>query len=184
MAEPTLRLDLRAVLPIVALATVVLIIIFVQLCGSEDVEPRAQGNGAPILTATPFTPGPSPTPGPTATPDPSGPARDLTRRVDLATIEAALAEYRQENGGYPNTNGNIQTLCAFVEVDEGCALREVLDPVPGDPLGNPSGNGYWYASDGQSYIVYAQRESEQTAECPDHPVHLGAFASLLCVQGP
>lgn len=184
MAEPTLRLDLRAVVPIVALTTVVLIIIFVQLCGSEDVDPLAQGNGAPILTATPFTPGPSPTPGPTATPDPAGPARDLTRRLDLATIERALGEYRQDNGSYPNTNGNIQTLCAFGEVDFGCALLEVLDPIPSDPLGNPGGNGYWYASDGETYIVYSQRESEQIAACPDHPVHLQGFASLLCVQGP
>lgn len=185
MAGPTVRLDLRAVLPIAALAIVVLVIILVQLCGTEDVNPQAQRpDESPLPTNVPFTPGPSPTPGPTATPDPAGGSRDLERLIDLTAVEQALDEYREENGSYPSTDGNIQTLCAFTEFDRGCALLDVLDPLPSDPRGDPGSNGYWYTSDGTSFVVYAQREGDQIPACAEHPAHLATFAAVLCVQGP
>ena len=187
MAGPTVRLDLRAVLPVAALVAVVLVIIFVELCGREELGPMAQGPSR--ATATPISPGPSPTPAPaaaTATQEAllAGAERDLTRRQDLAAIQQALERYRQERGRYPDTGGNIQTLCAFADVDAGCDLEETLSPLPQDPLGNPGTNGYWYAATGARYTIYARRESERLPACPEHPDHLREIASLLCVQGP
>ncbi len=195
MADPaTVRIDLRAVIAVVALGIVVLVIIFVELCGREDVEPLAQGTQPPAEDTTPEpqpptpTPGPSPTPGPptdTPAPQPGGDERDVTRQQDLQAIAQALEEYRDDNGEYPNSDGNIQSLCVFEDTDVGCELREVLDPLPIDPLGEPaSENGYWYASDGDTYTVYAQRESNEVPACPEHPDHLSQFDSLICVRGP
>ncbi len=192
MAESTVRLDLRAVISIAALGIVVLAIIFVELCGREDVPSLAQvPSPVPQDTSTPaeaVTPGPSPTAGDaTATEESQVPAegeeRDIIRQFDLAVIKRALEEYREENGSYPDSGNNIQTFCAFPDVDAGCELEEVLSPLPEDPLGDPAANGYWYASDGRRFTVYAQRESGRFEACPDHPDHLQDFDSLLCLQG-
>ena len=194
--SPTVRLDLRAVLPIAALAVIVLVIIFVELCGRNDVGPLVdaiptaidRGTATPVTPVPTATPGPTPTPAPpTATPEPEpgGAERDATRVEDLETIEQALEEYVQENGNYPDSGGNVQTLCVFPESDIACELEDVLSPIPTDPLGEPlAENGYWYASDGETFTVYAQRESEQFETCAQHPDHLQGFDSLLCVQGP
>ncbi len=195
MAGRSVRIDLRAALPVAALGVVVLVIIFVELCGREEVKPLAQSTPVEVATATPFTPGPTSTPGPSPTIAPeqatatmaalTGDAdRDVIRLQDLAKIKEALEVYRDEHGGYPNTQGNIQTLCAFIGADEGCALKEVLDPLPEDPLGDPGTNGYWYASNGATYTLYAVREAEQLEECPEHPDHLKDFPSIMCAQGP
>ena len=193
--QPSVRLDLRAVLPAAALAVVVLVIVFVELCGREDVEPYAQSTPFPeVPTATPaptFTPGPSPTGGgeePTATEaqvQPGGEERDTARVLDLDAIRDALEQYRQEQGEYPDSGGNVQTLCVFPEFDKGCELKDVLDPLPIDPLGEPiTENGYWYSGTGDEYAVFAQRESDLFPECPEHPAFLRQFDTILCVQGP
>ena len=192
MAEPqTFRIDLRAALPVAAFAVVVLVIIFIELCGRQDI------NDAPLLQSTPVTPNLTPvtdaTPGevverPTATPAPASPEeqeRDAQRARDLRAVQQALEQYFAENNTYPDTAGNVQTLCAFEEFDQGCALLEVAPDLPAvDPLGDPANNGYWYASTGSRYIVYAIRESELFPACEEHPDHLKEIESLMCVQGP
>ncbi|MEX1255273.1 MAG: type II secretion system protein GspG [Dehalococcoidia bacterium] len=188
-----MKLDLRAVLPIAALTIVVLVIIFAQICGSEDVV-------APEVVSTPpetptaeepgetATPGPSPTeePGaPTATEEPGGgeEERDVARQEDLTRLAFGLEAYRQENDAYPTTDGNVQSLCVFPG-DAACELEEIIGDLPNDPLGEPaSENGYWYASDGDTYTVWAQRETDTVPECPDHPSHLEGVDSLQCAQG-
>ena len=130
----------------------------------------------PVATAEP----PS---GPTATPGPGAGDRDAVRELDLAVIAQALEQYREQTGAYPDTAGQVQTICVF-EVDVGCELHEVLDPVPLDPLPDATRNGYWYAGTKTEFTVYAQRESDALPECPGHPDHLGAFDSLYCVSGP
>ncbi len=127
------------------------------------------------------TPGPTPT---AAGPPPGADERDTTRRQDLNAIQRALEEYRDEHSSYPNTGGGIQSLCAYSALDAGCELEGFLSPLPEDPLGAPSDNGYWYASDGRRYTLYAQRESDRYQACPEHPEHLSRFDSLLCVEGP
>ena len=185
----SVRLDLRTALPILAVAAIVLSVIVIEFCGRTDVKPLVLV--PPGDTATPgetFTPGPSPTPGPpTETPTlgpPSGDdGRDALRVQNLEQIQVALEQYRQDNGQYPSTSNNIQSLCAFDPQDAGCALREVLDPLPQDPLGNPVENGYFYTSDGETYTLYALREGDQAPECGDHPQHLKDLDSLICISG-
>ncbi len=204
MAGPegtTIRIDLRVAAPFLVLGLVILAIIVSELCGKTKVEPLPQGTPfveGPTSTPAPtFTPGPSPTESPaeaTATQASSaaGSDRDEVRVRDLGRIRQALADYKEEHGNYPSTGGGIQSLCAFTEFDKGCALEEVLDTIPVDPLGDPGKNGYWLASDGRTYVVYAQRESELfvqsgpdlSAPCDEHPDHLRAFRSIFCVRSP
>jgi hypothetical protein len=187
----TVQIDLRAVLPVAVLALVVLTIIFVEICGREDVKLTTESPtpGGPTATVGPtFTPGPTPTVGPeqeTATAEVAagGEDRDQQRQLDLADIQDALEAYFEDEDEYPNTNGNIQTVCVF-EQDIGCALTDVIDPIPSDPLGEPAENGYFYQSDGETYVLYAIRESELLPECDEHPEHLAGFDSIMCLRGP
>ncbi len=194
MAGSSVRLDPRAVLPIAALAIVILTIIFIELCGREDIdslvqEPEQQ-SGLPTATLGPtFTPGPSPTVGPTVptvspTPMPGGRDRDATRVGDLQSLQAALQLYFADHDEFPSNEGTIQTLCVFPEFDVGCDLLDVLNQLPTDPVGDASTNGYFYASDGSTYTLYAQRESGSFPECLEHPEFLKDFDSLLCFSGP
>jgi Type II secretion system (T2SS), protein G len=188
-----IHLDLRTILPIAAFGIIVLVIIFIELCGRDDVEPLAsapdpvdtatQGPAVATETADPSTTAEAPTPTTGSDGEPGEGERDVTRQQDLAAIASALAEYRTDSGSYPDSNGDVQSLCAF-DVDAGCELSEVLDPIPEDPLGDPGTNGYWYASDGDTFTAWAQRESDQGEECDNHPDHLSSFDSLFCVAGP
>ena len=197
MAGPestTIRIDMRAALPVLALAFVVLLIIFVELCGKTDIKPVAP-EGTPFIAGPTSTPGPSPTEGPSATPEPAEATatlesassladRDEVRQTDLHTIQDALEQYFDENGEYPSTGGGIQTICAFEDDDKGCALKEVLDPIPFDPLESPGANGYWLQSTETSYTIYSQRESTLFEACPEKPAHLEEFRSVFCLQNP
>ncbi len=195
MAGPestTIRIDLRAALPVLALVLVVLVIIFVELCGKTDVEP-ATAEGTPIITGPTSTVGPTETPGPSPTEAPdqatatqenaaAGADRDEIRQADLVTIRNAMEQYREENGEYPSTGGGIQTICTFEDDDKGCDLKEVLDPIPSDPLGNPGQNGYWLESTEDTFTIYAQRESDLLEACPEKPGHLEDFRTVFCVS--
>jgi hypothetical protein len=121
------------------------------------------------------------------TPVPGDPAsRDAERRDDLLTLAGAAAEVRDEEGSYPTTGGNVQTLCAYEQLDQGCAFREVLSPLPLDPLGDPVRNGYWYSSDGETARFYASLEIEGTdaERCVTSDVELGKKNFVLCIQVP
>ena len=197
-----MRFDPRYTLPAGALAIVILVVIFVQLCGSEStpkVDESVLNTGATATLGPTFTPGPSPTPGPpsetpgateaapaTVPPDAPGTKeeRDVLRQQDLAALQAALQQYQDEHDEYPDSKGGIQTFCVYREIDAGCKLDEFLSQLPQDPLGNPAKNGYHYTSDGSEYTVYAQREADQAPQCAEHPAPLKSFKSLMCVTGP
>jgi hypothetical protein len=115
-------------------------------------------------------------------------ARDAQRLQDLASLEATLAKYRDRFGKYPDTDANIQTMCAYKELDKGCDLKKVLNEdeqhILADPLGEPLANGYWYASDGDSYTIWMRREGpEKPGEpiCPEVIPHLKDKAPLFCI---
>jgi hypothetical protein len=188
----TIRIDVRALLPVLVLAFIVLVIIFVELCGKTDVEPF-EPSGTPIPVGPTSTVGPTATTGPTSTPDPAqgtatqesataGADRDEIRQADLNSIASALEEYLAENGNYPSTEDGIQTVCTFEDDDEGCALREFLNPIPSDPLGNPGTNGYWLQSTDDTFTIFAQRESDLFEACDDKPAHLEDFGSVFCIR--
>ncbi len=105
------------------------------------------------------TPGPPPTPPPSPTPEPGAADRDARRAEDLELIARALSEFHRSHGAYPDTGDSIQTLCVYEDLDAGCALKEYLDPLPAGPLKDSARDGYWYQSDGKSYVVFAVLES-------------------------
>jgi type II secretory pathway pseudopilin PulG len=152
------------------------------------VYPTSAAFAGPRLTRTPRPPTLTPhplTPTITPTPQPGAGERDLQRRLNLESIRTALEEYRKKEGSYPNTSGNIQTLCAYKDLDEGCKLTKVLDPLPStDPLGDPLTNGYWYASDGKSFVVYALQETEPGPDVPrcEKPDALKDLQRVYCVR--
>jgi len=198
MAGPegtTIRIDLRAALPVLALGFVILVIIFVELCGKTDLKPITP-SGTPFVPGPTVTPGPSPTEGPSPSPLPAEPTatpenaaagadRDEIRQTDLNTIQDAMEQYREENGEYPSTGDGIQTVCTFEDNDEGCALKEVLPQIPSDPLGSPGENGYWLQSTDTTYILYAQRESGLFPVCDKpKPDHLRDFQAVFCLHNP
>ncbi len=139
-------------------------------------------------TATPEGLQPTPIPRPTITGarpgDPN--ERDERRRADLLQLVGAAADYKNQKGSLPATNNNIQTLCAYETLDQGCALRDVLSPLPLDPLGSPVQNGYWYSSDGARAKFYASLEGEipDDQRCTTDDAELKKRAYLICVETP
>lgn len=126
-----------------------------------------------------------PTPPPPPTPsmeDLVGAAeRDEQRIQDLATIADALQVFYRRHGAYPLAEG-LQSFCQYRELDSGCRLEEVLDPLPADP--SPQGL-YRYLSDGQTFTLFVQLEGEAPpSDCPDPlPDVLVNAPGLYCVQG-
>ncbi len=109
--------------------------------------------------------------------------RDVTRTQDLGALQLVIETFAAERGSYPDTGGGVQSLCVFRDLDVGCVLLQVAS-LPEDPLGDAMVNGYFYASDGESYAVYAQRESDRFPACEGDSEFLQQFESLLCVRGP
>ncbi len=112
--------------------------------------------------------------------------RDVIRRQDLKVIQSALEQYAEQTGAYPTTKGQVQTLCVYRTLDAGCALQTILPTLPTDPLGSPGSNGYWYTSDGASYVLIAKQEEMEVedSQCPENLSHLGQAESLYCLRGP
>ncbi|MCI0849937.1 MAG: type II secretion system protein GspG, partial [Chloroflexi bacterium] len=132
-----------------------------------------------------------PTPSPDATPelptlegDPD--ERDAQRRADLSTIAAALEQHYDETGTYPTTGGALQTLCAYRNIDGGCALSEYLEEIPIDPKGEAAINGYFYASDGQRFSIFAGVEGSAepiSDDCYFQDSFADRLPVVLCVSG-
>lgn len=100
------------------------------------------------------------TPLPDILPPPEVLGQDARRRSDLKRVAAALAAYQERTGAYPNTDGNVQTACVFLDLDKLCVFREQLGrQTLTDPRGDGTRYGYWYASDGKAYALFATFES-------------------------
>ena len=183
--------------PLGLLALALLLVGWFSLTSDGDAEPAPPLGriGTPVRgtfvppTATPVgvrTPRPTPRApiqGAAGTPA----ERDAKRRSDLLILVDAFERLKAREGEYPSTGGNVQTLCAFEDLDEGCALKEILGPtLPVDPLGAQTQNGYWYSSDGDIFMVYASLEEEVPAEqlCDTDDANLQDKANLICVEFP
>jgi 4-amino-4-deoxy-L-arabinose transferase-like glycosyltransferase len=153
---------------------------------SKDRGPEFRAYYLPMLKPRETPPIPLPTfePTPTLTPRPGGADRDRARLSDLQRVQQALEAYKRKHGSYPGTGGGVQTLCVYKDEDVGCKLKEFLPDIPVDPLGEPTTTGYFYSSDGKTYTIYAERETETAPGCPDHPEHLAQLGPLMCVKGP
>ena len=186
--------------PIAAVLVVIVVALAMDLIFGGPSKPEVNNSAPPpdVLRATiaaaphsptPYAPPPTktPTPGPTAVPGVVAAERDQTRLLALATIAAALEQYRQKEGEYPSTGGNIQTLCTYKDVDAGCKLGEMLNAIPGDPLGDSVQNGYWYSSDGKSFVIIAGMDEPSNAtptKCEQRFAQHTKKANLCCLTGP
>lgn len=151
--------------------------------------PVRQAYIAPTATPVGQQVGATPRPRPTfagvaaAQGDPA--ARDTTRRNDLLRLIAAAQDLKKRDGSYPTTKGNVQTVCAYKDIDIGCKLKETFDGnLPSDPLGDPVKNGYWYSSDGNSVTVYAALEGEIPADqqCDTNDAELKKRQHVICLR--
>jgi hypothetical protein len=183
----------------IALIGVVLIALFRLDCttsGGAEPPPLLGAVGSPVRptyippTATPEGFAPTPRPRPTiAGLSGTEAERDGERRRHALIILNALQQLREQDGEYPTTGGNVQSLCVFSNVDAGCKLKDVLgSEPPEDPRGRSSTNGYWYQSDGNSARIYIAFEGEIPAEeiCPDpHPAFADLeYEYLICLSVP
>jgi len=182
-------------LPVIAVAAALLAILALDLATGGEAEPgeylgEAKNERFPYVapTATPVGLRPTPAARPTITGarpgDPN--ERDGKRRTDLLLLVEAAGRLKQQDGSLPTTNGNVQTLCAYEDLDQGCALKDVLSPLPLDPLGSPVQNGYWYSSSGQKAKFYASLEVEipEDQRCATEDAELKKRAYIICVETP
>jgi hypothetical protein len=193
----------RKLLPYAPIAAVVIAIVaalWLDLAFGGPSKPQVDNNAPPpeVLRATvaaaPASPSPyappataTPTAGPTGEPEFASVLRDKSRQDDLATIAAALEQYRQKEGEYPTTGGNIQTVCTYKEIDAGCKLEEFLNPIPSDPAGDAVKNGYWYSSDGKTFTLVAaveQPTSTTPGKCEQRFAEHTKKTNLYCLTGP
>lgn len=189
-----LKWNIIAPAALLALALVAVVWFDATSGGEATPEPFIGDVGTPVRSA--YVPNPTPAAAvvPTAvirpgtnvaagTPD----LRDAQRRTDLLLLLVAANTVRADDGEFPTTNGNVQTLCVFQEYDIGCTLEDALgSPPPVDPLGNPGENGYWYSSDGATMRIYASLEGAipETEQCVTDNAELNKQSNLICVQAP
>ena len=185
--------------PVVAVIVVIVVAVGLDLKFGGPGKPEIANSAPPAdsvratiealpTSSTPIAPQPTATVPAVATTvaGPDSAERDQTRMGDLMKTVAALQQYHQQNGEYPSTGGNIQTLCTYQDIDAGCKLKSLLDPIPQDPLGSSVINGYWYVSDGTSYAVMAGLESPSTSpsKCDADWLKHTNKPNLFCVTSP
>lgn len=182
--------------PVLAVSIVVIALLAMDLTfgGADNSEPlnlappTSEGGATPVPRTIAPRP-PTATPAPTATVE-AGPAahiRDTTRLGHMQALRDGLEKYREEEGQYPTTNGNVQTACVY-DIDALCELKEFVDPFPNDPLGDPGKNGYWYVSDGKTYLLVAAMEAPENASppeaCTEKVKEFTGKSQLLCLPNP
>ena len=181
------------------LGVVVLAILLTDVATGGDTEsPPPLGSsievtpGSRVVVVPTLVPLETPPPVIAATTTPSSEAdalaRDTHRLDDLALLPAALAKYKERFDEYPANGGNVQTMCAYQDLDIGCDLKEVLsdgeEDILEDPLGESLVNGYWYASDGETYTIWALREGPANPGdpvCAESVPHLRDKGPLFCI---
>ncbi|MEX2247889.1 MAG: hypothetical protein WEC75_14535 [Dehalococcoidia bacterium] len=184
------------IVPVGLFAAALLGIAWFDLTADSDAEPAAYlgAVGTPVrgTFVAPTRPPPGVTPSPRPRPTIAGASgtaeeRDGRRKADLLTLAYGFNSLRDAEGSFPTTNGNVQTLCAFKDLDVGCSVEEyVRVEPPEDPLGDPIQNGYWYSSDGQSMRVYASLEEEvpEGERCETEDANLRDKPNLICIELP
>ena len=185
------RWSIIAPLALLAVALVAVLGFDLAHTGEAKPPPLVGAIGTPVrgtlIPPTPTPKGLQPTAAPRAT-VPAGTAgtpadRDVARRKALLAAIGGFLQLKAKDGSFPTTQGHIQTLCAYKNLDVGCKLQQVLGDVPADPLGDPLQNGFWYESDGTYVKLYASLEQDipDSDRCPTDNVDLKKKANLICV---
>ena len=190
------RINWTIVLPVGLIALALLGVLWFDLTTGGEAKPEAYlgAIGTPVrgtFVAPPATPTTDATARPTAVvtvpPGAEGSAadRDQRRRTDVLVLYQAANTLKERDGSFPSTNGNVQTVCTYKDVDAACKLAEVLPgDIPHDPFG--ANAGYWYSSDGQSVAIYASLEGDipDGQKCNTDDAELVKHANVICVRGP
>lgn len=189
-----LRWNIIAPVGLLAIALLAVAWLDISTGGDAKPDPLVGAIGTPVRgtlvvpTSTPIGARATPKPRPTvAGVTGSAAERDSKRFADVLSLISALNQYKDREGAYPSTENNLQTLCAFKDLDQGCKLKDVLGhDAPEDPLGDPIHNGYWYQSDGTAAKVYTSLESDipDDRRCPTDNPDLQTKPSLICVNAP
>ncbi|HYM15137.1 MAG TPA: type II secretion system protein GspG [Dehalococcoidia bacterium] len=143
------------------------------------IAPTATPAGQPTAVGRPAQ-APTVAPGARGTPA----ERDQRRRLDLLLLVDAAAKYKTDKGSLPSTDGHVQSLCTYKNLDQGCKFASYLPGgvVPSDPVGN--GYNYWYSSDGTTARFYTSLEQPLgTGElpCVTTDAELVKHANVICV---
>jgi hypothetical protein len=139
---------------------------------------------APTATPIGFAPTPQPRPTIAGTVSGSPSDRDSKRRIDLLLLLDAANRIKQRDGSYPSTNGNVQSLCTYKDIDLGCKIQALA--AGGDAVADPAKIGYWYSSDGQSAKFYASLEGDipKDQQCQTNDAELKKHDNVICVKTP
>jgi hypothetical protein len=117
----------------------------------------------------------------TATPQPTPDDAiiDARRTGDLQRLTDALAVYVKRHGEYPSTHNAIMQVCGS-DTDAGCALKAVAP----DLIFSDAGDPYYYASDGNRYVLISREQATSDAcACPvGLPAELVA-GPVICRSG-
>jgi hypothetical protein len=108
--------------------------------------------------------------------------RDEKRKSDLLLLLAAAAKVKENDRSYPSTNGNVQSVCNYKDIDVACKIQSIA----GDAVADPAKIGYWYSSDGKTAKFYASLEGEvaKDLQCPTTDAELKKHDNLICVTAP
>jgi hypothetical protein len=138
-----------------------------------DVAPDAIVNVTATVVSTPAAAA-SPTP----VPDPV--TFDYARALDLLKVGKALDAYYEQHGTYPDSEGEVTTLCDETG-DPGCVLTTVMIDVPFDDGNDP----YWYLSDGSTFTLVARSalSQEDTTACPADLPPAITGVPVMCAAG-
>lgn len=185
------------VAPIALLAGVLLAVVWLDVATGGDAEPPPLIGklGTPVRgtfvapTATPVGFKPTRVPRPTVAGTATGTReeRDGRRRGDMLILIYGFQQIREEEGEFPSTGGNIQSLCVYKEIDQGCKLKDVIGAEPpSDPLGDPNENGYWYQSDGKTAKIYVSFEGEiaDDQRCDTDYIEFEDDPNMICPAIP
>lgn len=151
-----------------ALAAIIMIGVLYLLAGGSS----GEAESPPEATATAYSR--TPTAGVDAA------TLDFARTLDLLAIRDALGAYYDEYGNFPNSGGEVVTLCE--EPGEvGCALTDFDNDLAFDD-GTAT---YWYASDGAAYTLIARVSLEQPdgQTCPDELPATLSDGPVICMTG-
>lgn len=162
------RLSIAAPLLLIGVVIIALLRLDCTTSGGAEPPPLLGRVGSPVrptyIPPTPTPEGFAPTPRPRPTAQGltgTEEERDNERRQHILIILNGLQQLRDQDGEYPTTGGNLQSLCVFSDVDAGCKLRDVLGAEPpNDPRGRSSTSGYWYLSDGSTATLFVALEAQ------------------------
>ena len=184
------RWDIAGPVGLIVLALATVAWLDVSKGGEATPKPPMGTIGTPIRgayiapTATPIGFAPTPRPKPTVSGAVARTAsvRDGKRRSDLLLLLAAAARAKARDGAYPGTNGNVQTLCNYKEIDSGCKILSLADASA--TLADPLKIGYWYSSDGKTARFYASLEEDVPAgaKCSTNDAELQKHDNVICVN--